>query len=426
MATPVALRVLTLNCWGVPGTPRRRARLEAIGLALRHRAYDVVCLQEVWLGSDVARIVSLASPALPHSHWFCGGFVGSGLLTLSAHPIVATAFHRFTVNGTPWDVAGADWFGAKGVGLVRVELSSSARDEAGSGSAPGGGGRSVRVVDVYNTHLIARYDGWAKLGPVDDGVDVEDYRAHRLAQALEVATFVRCVSGEEQSIKGVMTTVVAGDLNATADQEELKVLRALAGLSDAAAEGATCCGSNTWAHKEDAACPRRLDYVLVGLGGSTCNAAVCMRHVGEDGATQEEVDATCSVLPRGTSFSDHFGVSATVQANPWTITSQSENPSLLVTEIEEVASTLRRVFDVGIRMADVRRRRHMGHAVLCVAAWAVCLWTRALHSTPLALGLLSFGAATYATVHVLVAVLHGLDERNGLLHAHSHAQRLAR
>ena len=399
-----ALRVLTLNCWGVPGTQSRAKRMAAIGIALRHRAFDVVCLQEVWLASDVERVVEFASPALPYSHWFRGGFVGSGLLTLSRHPIVATSFHRYTLNGTPWDVAGADWFGAKGVGLVRVALP---RDEGGG------------TADVYNTHLIARYDGWAKGA-------VEDYRAHRLAQALELASFVACVSGGGPAV----VVAVAGDLNATADQWVLRVLRAVAGLRDAhvgegdASEGATCCGDNTWAHAEDAACPRRLDYVLYmhPRGRVQSGAQVCMRCVGEDGSSPGETDAAAGFLPLGTSFSDHFGVVATVGvASPCLARSAAEAYD---EGIEEVTSTLRSAFDVGLRLASERRLRHAGHAAAGVAAWLACLLTQALHATPLALGILSFGAAGYATVHVLVAVLHGLDERNGLLHAAAHALRL--
>lgn len=61
---------------------------------------DVVLFQEVWVDSDAALLSQAASEAgLVYSTHFKSGTFGSGLLTLSRHPIVASGFHRYSGKG---------------------------------------------------------------------------------------------------------------------------------------------------------------------------------------------------------------------------------------------------------------------------------------------------------------------------------------
>ena len=136
------LRVLTLNCWGVPVWARERAaRMRAIGRALAEMDLDVVGLQEVFFGKD-RQVIARAAAAggLVHTHYFSSGVMGSGLFTLSRYPIAETGFTRFRLNGRPQELIRGDYYAGKGIGRVRL-------------TTPAG------PVDVYNAHLVAPLSG---------------------------------------------------------------------------------------------------------------------------------------------------------------------------------------------------------------------------------------------------------------------------
>lgn len=65
--------------------------------------------------------------------------VGSGLAIFSKHPIVASYFHKFLVNGAPWRFTQGDWYSAKGVGMVAVRV------------------QQLHFA-VFNMHIHAEYD----------------------------------------------------------------------------------------------------------------------------------------------------------------------------------------------------------------------------------------------------------------------------
>jgi endonuclease/exonuclease/phosphatase family metal-dependent hydrolase len=190
-AAGTPFRVLTLNCWGLLGVSRHRtARFEAIGRALATCGADAVCLQEVWVAGDAARLATLAAGGgrLVHAHHFrCGAF-GAGLVTLSAHPILSARFTRFAAAGDPLALHQGDAVAGKGVGCVRLGL-------------PGG-----TCVDVFNTHLSAAYSdahgrraeaagrGGGKAPAVADTpfIPPRDFNGGvRLAQVVQLADFVR-------------------------------------------------------------------------------------------------------------------------------------------------------------------------------------------------------------------------------------------
>ncbi|CAN0463754.1 unnamed protein product, partial [Hapterophycus canaliculatus] len=76
-------------------------------------------------------------------------------------------FHqRFSVNGQPYQLQHADYVGGKGVGLARLHT-------------PAG------LVDLYVSHLHADYSrGKGQKAP-------DRYKAHRVAQAFELAHIIR-------------------------------------------------------------------------------------------------------------------------------------------------------------------------------------------------------------------------------------------
>ena len=83
-----------------------------------------------------------------YSHHFRHGVFGSGLLTLSAFPILEASFSAFAAAGDPLAVLQGDGVAGKGVGCVALDLSSS----SGGGIVGDGRGRSGR-------RLLCRWRG---------------------------------------------------------------------------------------------------------------------------------------------------------------------------------------------------------------------------------------------------------------------------
>ncbi|KXZ48237.1 hypothetical protein GPECTOR_29g18 [Gonium pectorale] len=216
---------------------------------------------------------------------FRSGVFGSGLLTLSRHPITEAAFHQYTCAGDPASIHCGDYLAAKGVGWTRL-------------STPSG------PLDVFNTHLHANYShkydkpqGQGPQGAAEEGVPppaVDDFAAFRMAQVLELARFVNSVSGRG----GSLGAVLGGDLNAAPHTLEAAVLRSLLPqLRDSWLEGRegssgdpghTCkAADNSFQPRRQV--PERIDYVLTSLKVSGCQLAL-------------------KRTPDGYSFSDHFAV----------------------------------------------------------------------------------------------------------------------
>lgn len=85
----IDLKVLTLNCWGLPqpypiGSKDRNFRMRAIADDLKTKGkYDVVALEEIWSESDFKIIQELVVESLPYSFYFHSGFLGSGVCVFS-------------------------------------------------------------------------------------------------------------------------------------------------------------------------------------------------------------------------------------------------------------------------------------------------------------------------------------------------------
>lgn len=105
----IALSVLTLNIWGLPGVgplgmaPKKKERLQGICQELKRAAastqgWDIVMLQEVWLQEDRSALASCGYPLAVDLNdskvW-----LDSGLLILSKFPV--QKMHRLTYPALP-------------------------------------------------------------------------------------------------------------------------------------------------------------------------------------------------------------------------------------------------------------------------------------------------------------------------------------
>ncbi|XP_078664038.1 putative neutral sphingomyelinase [Branchiostoma floridae x Branchiostoma belcheri] len=212
---PETLRVLTLNCWGIPYfSSDIPARFEAIGRELCTGRYDVVSLQEVWSQDVYEKMVSQVQDVLPHHHYFyrywdlyvlvvthyrrllCG-WHGSGVCIFSKHPIVGAYQYRFTLNGFPHKPHHPDWYGGKLAGLCQI-------------SHPGA------EINVYATHTHTEYNH-----------EHDKDKAHRVSQAFELSQFIR-YTGQSADVN-----ILAGDLNNQPFELGLKIIQANSGMEDA-------------------------------------------------------------------------------------------------------------------------------------------------------------------------------------------------
>ncbi len=96
------LRFLTYNVWGVPwhSSKRHLLRFECILEQLGRRAFDVVCLQEVWVKRGRLFQNHRRFPFHAVSRKRLGLFQHDGLLTLSRHPIIESQSLPFSTRAS--------------------------------------------------------------------------------------------------------------------------------------------------------------------------------------------------------------------------------------------------------------------------------------------------------------------------------------
>ncbi|KAI6176892.1 Endo/exonuclease/phosphatase domain-containing protein [Aphelenchoides bicaudatus] len=262
--------VATLNCWLLPyaypiGSKDRPYRLERLAEALKTSDYDVISLQELWSENDYTYLATELRNT---------GFTGSGTCVFSAHKIVSSLMHRYSLNGFAHHVHRGDWFGGKIVGMVELDVHSTS-------------------VALYVTHLHAEYNR-----------ENDIYLPHRISQAFELAQFVRHTSRTAGFV------VLTGDFNIEPEDLGYSVIRKIGNLFDAwdnrpnveFRNGMTCdrpdnCYTASYLLK---ASPdgKRLDYVMYQSGTKCLKVVEC---------------TTCfNVIPesRGRNYSDHVGVRA--------------------------------------------------------------------------------------------------------------------
>merc|ERR1711915_966484 len=99
----IGLRVLTLNCWGVPppGSKDSDRRFDLIGRYFAHNdvEYDILLFQEVWLAKHHEMLIRHLGNRYPHQHYFYSGFIGSGCCIFTKLKIVDVFMHHYSLNG---------------------------------------------------------------------------------------------------------------------------------------------------------------------------------------------------------------------------------------------------------------------------------------------------------------------------------------
>lgn len=177
------LRLVTLNCFGLPYRRDTRARLGTIGRELNRPELDVLCLQEVF-SLRSARLLRDALTEFPYAAYERLGWAPKGgLLTVSRWPITRRQFTVYRRRGRWYTIALADHLIGKGLLLTTITTPAAA-------------------VVVVNTHLLANYD--------EDWSPRNDYARQQRTELAQLAHAV-------QQIDASVPVVVAGDLNVPRD-----------------------------------------------------------------------------------------------------------------------------------------------------------------------------------------------------------------
>jgi sphingomyelin phosphodiesterase 2 len=231
----MAMRIATLNVWGLPWPISREvsARMDAIGARLPALELDWMLFQEVWTEEARGRLIEAGRRAgLVHAWHRNLGLGGSGLLVLARAPWLDSHFEAYTVRGFPQRVWHGDYHSGKGFCALRF-------------ATPEG---DLTLID---THLHAQYG--------DDSYN--DEYPHRVAQVVQIAA-------------GFATTrtpvLAAGDFNISEGRKEYEIFMGLTGVRDGAAEldrrQPTTLGANPYRRERLPHDDERIDYVFTRDG----------------------------------------------------------------------------------------------------------------------------------------------------------------
>jgi len=273
------LRVLTLNCWGLPDVvtklvyrkysdpkvskgrnwPKRTDRF--IAIANKLDSFDVVCLQEVWIKKDQELLRSICKDkGLIYSHVFSSGLIGSsGLVIISRFPIKEVFFHKYRINGVVYRLDHGDYHAGKGFGFARLAISET------------------QSISVIITHTIARYNQ-----------ERDPYHADRISQVWELIRFLQLTSRHNQPV------IVVGDMNSRPTSIEYSMFTQVGKLGDAFEEFTSVNPSRLCSSTSMDANPQRLDYIFFSKN-----------------FPWKVIDSKVVLNDTSTLYSDHFGVSAT-------------------------------------------------------------------------------------------------------------------
>ncbi|XP_052807925.1 putative neutral sphingomyelinase [Mya arenaria] len=373
----IGLKILTLNCWGVPVPvvcKHRNERMPAIGDAVAKSDLDVAVFQEIWHKGDFDILKQRISKTLPYSHYFYSGSIGSGLCVFSKWPIGQTLYHRFDPNGYAHKVQHGDWFGGKGVGLAVITV----------------GGVTL---NVYITHIHAEYNR-----------ENDEYLAHRIAQAFSLSQFVKLTS------LGADLSLVCGDLNLEPVDLGYRLILTNAGLGDCWLDkmtsdtsdkaGLTCdCPGNSYCPSKSAG--KRIDYILYKAGNGV-------------EATVSKCDVTMGRVPgKAFSYSDHEGVQAEITVkNSQNSIGPTPDPKTEVTPLLEESLG---ILDEGLTVTRSGTRFFTIFAVLCLLLAYIITVVHIPYPLDFFVGVFRVAlilATGYGVVQTLVMIrseVHGLE-----------------
>lgn len=227
------IRLLTFNCAAIPLlTPASGARLERLAAEVSRLEPDVVCLQELCLGSQARRLGRLLA-AWPFRFLVPrAGLVAGGLAVFSKVPFREASFERFREQG-PW-LGYSCLARLSGKGFMRLVF-----------DAP--------PLELFHTHLLADYSRCPGAGA--------PYGELQLKQLEQLLAALRGAGRER-------TMVLAGDLNFPPGSEPFRRL-VEAGLEDPMEGVSEPSMVDEASFPTVPAVPRRmarLDYVLARSG----------------------------------------------------------------------------------------------------------------------------------------------------------------
>lgn len=200
-------RMLVQNMWGLPViAPDLTDRVKGFAETIKTNNYDIIIIVELWCKREQDILIKAAEEVnIKYYHYFRPGigFVmwplihGSGILVLSRFPIVESLYKRYTVNGDPYMIHHADYYGSKGCGLLRIQINKD------------------QQIDLYCTHPQASYKS-----------DRSDYLCCRMSQAFELCKFI------ENSKKNELV-IIGGDLNSYPNEVNSLLLKyMIVGIKD--------------------------------------------------------------------------------------------------------------------------------------------------------------------------------------------------
>ena len=325
MSESERLRVVSFNLWGLADGLSRHleARMRAIGPALEPLAPDLVAFQECW--TDPGRAALLAGLEAAGLTYLWAPEDAGGLAFGARRPLGDVRFTPYTLAGLPQRIQHSDWWGGKGFALATV-------------ATPAG------PVRVLNTHLHAQYTL----------EDVDEYRGHRVAEIIEIASRLADETGP---------VIAMGDFNLRETDGQHAILTGLAGLRDAAIEAdtraPTILSTNPY-RGEHARRDERIDYVFVRDGASARLQVHDARRVFDE--VREFGDEPGAL-------SDHAGILADIEIHPGGGSRAKPDPV--------AGAEARGWLDEGRERSDARARREALGGLAAAGGGAAALALRA-------------------------------------------------
>lgn len=190
MSQPAKLKVLTLNCFGVPiFAPFTSKRLRLIADEIIRLDPDVVCLQEIFLPWHKRLIKKKLAKHYPDYFLPVNGLLrtGGGLAIFSKLPLAEKKYLPFSRSGYWTDLTWSDKIARKGLIEIKFDLPSPWR--------------------LFNVHLTSNYH---------ESFDPRDLQAQ--LQRIQLDELAKSVN----ETAGTYPCLVAGDLNITPDSYLIK------------------------------------------------------------------------------------------------------------------------------------------------------------------------------------------------------------
>lgn len=272
--------------------------MRAIAASLRDAdagpAYDIVCLQELWVYAEYRQFRDDVEGTFPYSRFFHTGALGSGLAVFSKFPILESQALPYHLSGLPSHPVDGDFFVNKAAARVVVNV-------------PG-----IGECEVWDTHMHAAGES----GP-------ETRQAHRISQAWQLSSECR------KAVRGGRYVFCMGDFNSQPFSVPIALMKNHGGLKDSFREAHPACDDappsglsaedalsvlgmtcdsplNSWSAGKPIPASvlanggKRLDYIFFAEPAGKPRLRV----------VRSEVVMT-DLIDGATSMSDHFGLAST-------------------------------------------------------------------------------------------------------------------